>query len=525
MEVYVLGVAAGYSAYKLTNDPKYEEKMFFFMEKSKSNILLDRALDLKARYFAGIPEKVLEEERALLGTLSILQKELLSDDREKTQQQYLATQRQYLSFVNDLERRYPTYHHLKYDATTTAVTDVCNSLSPGEALIEYFTTDSVIYIIEVDHSHTAIDTVQWNVELSNSVSRISKSLSVPVAATSSAGADNFHAFIEDSHYIFERLLRPVLANVTATKLIIIPDGRLCYIPFEVLLTAPVVNRTVDYSRLPYLLEDYEIRYAYSASLGLEQTNVSRPRNVSFLGFAPSYKNNLRPGTGPTLLPLANNKREVEQAAELWDGQSFVDSSASEQAFKKHALSANVLHLAAHTIIDDFESSNSGIALLPGASEDGFLHTYELYGMDLNADLAILSGCETGIGLSAGGEGMKSLARAFKFAGCNSIVMSLWNVSDITTMDIMSDFHKNLKAGMEKGEALRQAKLAYIKQSPLANPFYWGAFVLVGDDLPLNASGRNIRVTFIITGCLTFLLLVFLLGRRRTIGTWLRRDRS
>ena len=132
-------------------------------------------------------------------------------------------------------------------------------------------------------------------------------------------------------------------------------------------------------------------------------------------------------------------------------------------------------------------------------------------MDLNADLAILSGCETGIGLDSRGEGLKSLARAFKFAGCNSIVMSLWKVSDKAARDIMIDFHKNLKLGMEKDQALRMAKLTYLDSSPLVTPFFWSAFVLVGDDQPLDIRDKTLFAILIIAGA--FVLFAFLVRKK------------
>ncbi|MEO5600319.1 MAG: CHAT domain-containing tetratricopeptide repeat protein, partial [Cyclobacteriaceae bacterium] len=445
MELYALGIKASYSAYKLTGDPQHEENIFFFIEKSKSNILLDKALEIKARNFAGIPEEVLERERALLGTLSVLQKQFVRAGHEKAQQEYLVAQREYLKFINDLEKQYPSYHYLKYDARTTLVKDVRDWLSPTEALIEYFVDDSVIYVIGIDNSKTLVDTVHWNTSLRESVTQLLACLRDPASGNTANSRDVYLAFIRNSHHLFRRILDPILSKLDVKELTIIADGKLCYIPFEVLITSPEITGTIDYSKLPYLLRDYEVKYAYSASLGLERMKTRDGYTQTFLGFAPSYERFQR-GTRSILTPLAHNQREVLEAAELWDGQLFIDSAASEKAFKQHALSAKILHMAAHAVIDDIESTNSGIALLTDAQEDGFLYTYELYAMDLNADLAILSGCETGIGLDSRGEGLKSLARAFKFAGCHSIVMSLWKVSDMAARDIMNDFHKNLKLG-------------------------------------------------------------------------------
>ena len=106
----------------------------------------------------------------------------------------------------------------------------------------------------------------------------------------------------------------------------------------------------------------------------------------------------------------------------------------------------------------------------------------------------MSACETGIGKIARGEGIISLARAFKYAGCRNIVMSLWKANDKTTSGIMYDFCKNLKKGMPKDEALQRAKLKYLESSDHSHPFYWATFVLIGDNLPVEKnllSSKNI----------------------------------
>lgn len=513
MELYALGINASYSAYKLTGDPQYEQSIFFFIEKSKSNILLDKALDTRARNFAGIPEEVLEKERGLLGTLAILRKQIATGGTEKTRQDYLVAQREYLKFINHLEKQYPSYHDLKYETATTSINDVRDWLSPVDALIEYFVTDSVIYVIGIDKSKTLVDTVHRDTPLEESVTQLLTSLRDPASGNTGRSRDALVAFTRNSHLIFQRILEPILSKLDAKELTIIADGKLCYIPFEVLTTSPPTPGTIGYSKLPYLLRDYQVKYAYSASLELERMKPRTAYRQSFVGFAPSYEENFQHGANTILTTLAHNQREVQEAAELWDGEMFIDSAASEKAFKEHALSANILHLATHAVIDEIESSNSGIALLTKAPDDGFLYTYELYAMDLNANLAILSGCETGIGVDSRGEGLKSLARAFKFAGCNSIVMSLWKVSDKTTRDLMNDFHKNLSSGMEKDQALRMAKLSYLDSSPMATPFFWSAFILVGDEQPLR--NRNSILYIILTFAGAFLIVVAFFVRRRS----------
>lgn len=141
-------------------------------------------------------------------------------------------------------------------------------------------------------------------------------------------------------------------------------------------------------------------------------------------------------------------------------------------------------------------------------EDNDLFTYEIYNMKLNAEMIVLSSCSSGFGKMQKGEGMMSLSRGFMYAGCPSIVMTLWQVSDRSSAELMSSFYKYLKHGKSKKEALRLAKIDYIENSDglKANPYFWSAFVQVGDSSPLyrkTASFYWIIIVVVFVGLLFF----------------------
>ncbi len=121
------------------------------------------------------------------------------------------------------------------------------------------------------------------------------------------------------------------------------------------------------------------------------------------------------------------------------------------------------------------------------STDYFLRAADLYGMELNAQMAVLSACNTGNGIIERGEGVRSLARAFAAAGCPSLVASLWNASDASTKDILVSFYKNLEKGMTKAEAMRQAKLSYLESAPptYQAPYYWSHLSVIGESGELD----------------------------------------
>lgn len=219
----------------------------------------------------------------------------------------------------------------------------------------------------------------------------------------------------------------------------------------------------------------------------------------------------------TLLDLNWTEREVTEIGGIIPGKIFLGERASEENFKKYAPDAGIIHLATHTMINEKEPMYSKLIFSPKdtSSEDGLLHTYELYNLDLNANLAVLSACNTGTGKLVRGEGIMSLARGFMYAGCPGIVMSLWPVDDKSTSQIMRTFYSALAQGADKATALRTAKLNYLKNAEdiKAAPYYWSGFVLIGNTNPVELKTKY-PLLFWLIPALILALVAFVLAKRR-----------
>ena len=176
------------------------------------------------------------------------------------------------------------------------------------------------------------------------------------------------------------------------------------------------------------------------------------------------------------------------------GDAWLGSDASESNFKKQAGQYAIIHLASHAMVDDGHPQYSKIlfAADPDSLEDGALEVSELFNLSLPAELVVLSACETGIGRLQKGEGIVSLARGMAYAGAKSVVTTLWPVNDAATSDIMQNFYESLNQKNSKSEALRLAKLAYIESGDhlSAQPFYWAAFIPIGDMRPLPSKNHH-----------------------------------
>jgi CHAT domain-containing protein len=306
------------------------------------------------------------------------------------------------------------------------------------------------------------------------------------------------------------------------NLIVIPDAELCMIPFETLLTEnPEVG---EWEELPYLIKKYNISYSYSANLFSKTFPKELTTKIEFtdlhdwLAFAPVFDDSNTAGlsmrtrellqeldseledtTGSrgTLVkrryisPLPETESEVRSIFKRFDEKGKkalvqIKNNANEAFIKSGELkNYRLLHFATHGFVNTSKPELSGILLAQDStlSEDGILYSGEIYNLKLDADLTVLSACETGLGEIKEGEGLIGLARALLFAGSKNIIVSLWKVADKSTSDLMIDFYENLlEAKQEKQEfsqALRQAKLTMIEEGKFAHPFYWSPFILIG----------------------------------------------
>jgi CHAT domain-containing protein len=217
-----------------------------------------------------------------------------------------------------------------------------------------------------------------------------------------------------------------------------------------------------------------------------------------------------------LKPLVNAQEEVSNVINIFHGDIFNNEKATESNFKLNSEGYDVLHLAMHTIIDDEDPMYSKMVFSMGndSTNDGYLNTFEIYNLNLKAQLAVLSACNTGSGKIRNGEGIMSLARGFIYAGVPSIVMTLWEVDDKSGADIMTNFYSYLKDGQAKDKALQNAKLEYLSTASQlrAHPYFWSAYVNVGNSNPLRKSHKYELVIY--ASILFLAIFAFIFYRRQ-----------
>lgn len=304
-------------------------------------------------------------------------------------------------------------------------------------------------------------------------------------------------FVRKSNRLYRTLLKPLLDSVAGPHITIIPDGVLHYLPFESLVTSrrAAKSQSARFQNLPYLINNYDISYAPSARyLHLNKEQHSSQRERSFLGLAPVFderiqKPNLRlyADTSRAITSLPLSKQEVKTLGTLFEQEGnrhttlYLEAEASELAFKSLPLSRyRYIHLATHALISHKKPDKSAILFAHTSSqEDGVLHASEIYNLRLDARLATLSACNTGMGSIAKGEGIMSLSRAFQYAGAKKLLVSLWDVDDRASARLMIAFYRVHLNGLSMPAALQQAKRTMIEGVRYAHPKYWAPFVLIG----------------------------------------------
>lgn len=375
-------------------------------------------------------------------------------------------------------------------------------LQPGQTLVEYFVGPEFVaaYVIEARTFHCEVLKVKRE-ELENGVSKIRAPFQ-QVKEGSIRNLADIGFDLKLAQQLYERLFQPIEKHLTpGTQLLIVPDGVLHYLPFEALVTS-VENKKPDpqvlfsrYQNVHYLLEKYAITYVPAASiLALERESNGTNSTGGLLGFgSPDFGRfkdsstvaiSMKASKGLLFAPLSD--RDMREVAQIMQPASvFTGKEATEERFKQEANRFAGIYLSTHAIVDESQPMYSLIAFAQDEDpkEDGFLHTYEVFNLKLNADLVTLSACETGLGKLSRGEGLIGLTRGFIYAGAPSVLVSLWSV-DESTAALMKIFYQNLKEGMSIAEALRQAKLKLIQTREngisFAHPFLWAPFVLVGE---------------------------------------------
>ena len=276
--------------------------------------------------------------------------------------------------------------------------------------------------------------------------------------------------------LYQFLIKPI-APLLPTN----PNEHVIFIPHQSLFLVSF-NALRD-EQGKYLIENHTLLTAPAIqvlALTRQQRQQASGSEILVVGNPEMPKFPPQAGSPPPLFPLPEAEVEAKAIAEIFSTQAITGKQATETAIAKKMPSARIIHLATHGFLDDVQGLGvpGTIALAPSSEDNGFLSAGEILKMNLSAELAVLSACDTGRGKITG-DGVIGLSRSFISAGVPSVIVSLWAIPDEPTALLMTEFYRNLQLQqMDKAQALRQAMLTTLKQHP--NPTEWAAFTLIGE---------------------------------------------
>ena len=508
----------------------YDSQALKIAEKLKAGEFETTLSRINVESFSDLPPELLVREKSLRLTLTRLNAHLeqersrVNPDQaqiKKLLDERTAKENTFKQLKELLLKEFPAYAELRYarpillDQIQKAVID------PDEAIFEYIVTRSRTYLFAIDNNRLHTYTTDYSgQELEKDVEILTRPLH---RAEAQASWDPSVA-----HRLYSRLIKPLEYFIVGKKtVVIVPHGPLAGLPFEILVDSPAHAGKRFWSatdRPSHLVEKYAFCYEPSLSVLSQVRTRKRTRNpgwnlVAFGDaiYSDASKNReLNPGAeklmssmnltadatrGEELRPLPGARKEISEIVKIMGGphQAYLGEQATESLFKKADLSRYAyIHLATHGVLlggGKHQQQPAIIFSLYGdKGNDGFLQLGEAFGLRLNSDLVVLSSCLTPAkSARAEGYGLMGLARAFLFAGTNSVILSAWQVNDDSTPRLFIEMYRDLKDG-SKAEALREAKLTLLKNSGTSHPYYWGPFVLVGDwHVKLHPSLNTVNV--------------------------------
>ncbi|MFQ6600215.1 CHAT domain-containing protein [Flavobacterium sp. C3NV] len=483
--------------FKKENKTVYLEKAFQLSEKTKSGILKSYRSNIKN---ASAEEKQLLQEFQNFNNAILKEQQKGNSANISKINQFIKKQSELMISLKKLQSQNP-----EYLADTSDLKTLFSKLENDKAVMIYYLMgyERLYYFIlqnnrinlnHINITDTAIPKIAQFIDYFGNASTITNDIS---------GYNHY------GKIAYDMLKLP--SNVIYKNLIIVPDGILNFLPFEALITQE--SSTTNFAKMHYLLNDFRIAYNNSAGNYLNSKPVSKSEKT-VLGIFPVFEK--------TAFELSYSKKELESIRSNFKGKYLENTTASFSNFKNNANQYSILHLSTHASSGDLETPAS-IKFY----DQEILYS-ELYNLNINPDLVVLSACETGIGKLYKAEGAMSVARGFQFAGAQNLLFSLWKVNDYTTSVFMADFYKNIKNDVPYFEANTNAKLAFLQDKSISNakksPYYWSSFVYYGS---ISAEEKTANYIYYIISLLTVigLFLVFNHYRKWKIFTKFSKKRN
>ena len=477
---------------KLLLSQKENAQAFEYAERARARVLLDSLQGTRTDPAQFMTAAERAQEQSILERMAALNLRRIQENQESDVNRGATTlidadlqqaRNDYESFSTKLYAAHPELR-LQNRVPSISSQEVSTLIGDGDtAVLEYVVTPEVTHLFVFTPGPPSPEVFSVPVgreDLAKRIEDFRKKIADQDLGFGPAGADLYKLLVLPA----ESLLRK------QRNLLIVPDAELWSLPFAALRSGS--GR--------YLLQDHVVVYVPSLAALREMNRIrnrtapGQPAKLFAMGNPTLSQESARQLSnlyrGETLGPLPDAEKEVRSLAAIYGparAHIYVGKEAREDRFKAEAPQYTILHIASHGILNDVSPLYSQLALAPGSTpgtEDGMLEAWEILRMKLQADLAVLSACETARGRAGSGEGMIGLSWALLVAGVPTTVASQWKVESKSTTEAMVEFHRLLASGKATGRfpvaaALRQSALQMLNRPVYRHPFYWAGFVVIG----------------------------------------------
>jgi CHAT domain-containing protein len=520
----VLNNAVSYATllYLKTGERFYAEKAFGYSEKSKMQLLTAKSKRRDVLVMAGVPDSLINREERIVNDILDIENRIhldagdlsgtITNDRLLIRLNRLYALRDELAGM--INRKYHASHLSQFEMVADGIAKAQQMLDEEQVLLEYqlLNSEIITFVIRKHDFHIHYQLIDKKVPVM--IRRLRNVISSDPLLASYDSV--YNSFVEASAFLYGKLIRPVYDQIRGKRLIIIPHDDLTLFPFEILISGvPVPNAGPGYKSLQYLVREFPVTYAFSANLLQDKQNKRRKAKGTGI-FLPDYSTYRNKSMQDQLPLLKGAAGEAALIRKITHGRLFDGTFANEENFKSKAGRFRILHIAAHSFLDDQNPLLSYLVMSAPDEpvDDCKLHAFEIMQMKLNAQLVVLSGCNTGYGVLRKNEGLISLTRSFLYTGVRTVAYTLWPVADASGAKITGSLYKKLLQRYRLDDALRDSKLEFLENAdPLtAHPFYWAGYVVAGkaDRLVIR---HNIPGLFISLASLITLLMAFLFLKR------------
>ena len=475
---------------------KKPEAAFHFMERNKALLLLEDITGEQAKEIAKLPQSMAKREFELKRAIYLAENELQNTSNpskgniDGLTAKVFKSKRIYDVFTDSLTTFFPDYAKLKKQVNVLAYAKFLeNYISNDEVVLHYILNNEQGYGLLSAKGHPYFFKLENVPGLNNKLVQLYGLLTDQTSDRARRAEYNTLA----QQIFIELVPKVVFENIKGKKLTLVNDFILQQIPFEALVT--------DAQNSKYLIEDTEIRYAYSISYLDAKMQSKGQATKDLMGLAPVQFASLG------LASLNFSHEEVGGVEKIFGGKLVLNEAATKNRFLADQNDFKIVHLSTHA--DVGEGGNPWIAF-----SDAKLFLNEIYALKNQSDMVVLSGCNTSIGELKKGEGAMSLARGFFHSGAKSVVSSLWTINDKKSKELITEFYIGLSQGMTKSEAMQNAKIKFLaKYRNSLLPSYWASLIVIGDNATLVQTGLT-NVQWGLLGAGGLLLVFVFYGFRR-----------